>query len=274
MYLRLIADVLLLESYRTSLLQLKPIWTPAYIINAIVPSFTSDDEQLSSSSHKQNLVTADACFPQGTSTLNNLAIISILSWQASGQWSGNSFEAEGRHWDPYVFQLAVDRIVQNPSVQADPSTRLLAHMTILALYAPLVDITDLAYSISTRKAPTTPVNQCVRRWSSSSDVGIALEHSAQIIEIAYNSTTETSSANAQRSGHEVAFVGAPHDAHCVFNAALVTWITNQPSFARNTHSFRVAPSALKKACWVLMQLPIAAARAFVQMIEELDGPDD
>ncbi|PNY25650.1 Uncharacterized protein TCAP_04415 [Tolypocladium capitatum] len=273
---RLLADIFLLESYRTSLFQLKPILTPAYLAHTKLGVGDSSDNpstQLFNYVEQQasHLMTPDPSKPTTALSIGNLVLISIGSWLASGQWAESSYEANNRDWEPSVIHNAIGPMLRGNHPHIQVSTLLLSHMIIVALHAPLTGISDAAYSTAMQRKPTTAVIETIRSWRRSFDLSMALQHALQIIDV----TTKTIlSVDRTISGDKANYIEAPHDALCIFNAALVVWASKGARVTQTSGPDSASISHLGQAVFALLRMRLVVARSLskvLQTISKVEG---
>ncbi|UNI15371.1 hypothetical protein JDV02_001908 [Purpureocillium takamizusanense] len=265
---RLVADILLLESYRTSLFQLKPILTPAYLAHTSWGDAASADSysaQPLNYIQQQAFLLANQLEPKKELTLQKLILLSTSSWLGGGNWVGSSYEATNRDYDPAIIHASVDALIQNPCSTTNISARLFGHMIIVALHAPLSDLSEAAYSATMQREATPTMVGRIKSWRHSFDVETALEHALQIMDVVTMIPLIDLTAPAKRSG----YVEAPHDALCIFNAGLVIWASKHTSFRQTAERSSGSRSRLGQAVIVLKKMRLLLARNLGQVLQKL-----
>ncbi|KAJ6443563.1 fungal zn(2)-Cys(6) binuclear cluster domain-containing protein [Purpureocillium lavendulum] len=259
---RLVTDILLLESYRTSLFQLKPILTPACLAH------TGWGGGEAGSAQPLNFVEQQASHltsPESSElTFTSLLLISTSSWLAGGHWVGSSYEAANRDYDPAIIHASIDVLLQQSSSSSNISARLFSRMIIVALHAPLVDISDAAYSATMQRKPTTAMVECIRSWCRSFDVEVAVEHALHILD-----TMAAIPVPGQAGSVKEEYIEAPHDAHCVFSAALVIWASKHTKFRPTSEKSPEPMPQLRQAVQVLKRMRLLVARTLSQVLQKL-----
>lgn len=261
------ADILLLESYRTSLFQLKPILTPAYLAHTswgVTESPDSDTAQPFNYVQQQALHLMNPQTSKHDPILRKLIFVSTGSWLASGHWVGSSYEATNRDYDPAIIHASVDTLLQNSSPNKI-SARFFGHMIIVALHAPLSDISDAAYSATMQREPTPTMVDRIRSWCRSFDVQTALEHALQIMDV----VAMIPAMDLTISGERLGYIEAPHDALCIFNAGLVIWASRHTRFRQTAEKSPGSRSQLGQAVLVLKKMRLLLARTLGQVLQKL-----
>ncbi|OAQ75033.1 fungal zn(2)-Cys(6) binuclear cluster domain-containing protein [Purpureocillium lilacinum] len=264
---RLVADILLLESYRTSLFQLKPILTPAYLAHTswgVTESPDSDTAQPFNYVQQQALHLMNPQTSKHDPILRKLIFVSTGSWLASGHWVGSSYEATNRDYDPAIIHASVDTLLQNSSPNKI-SARFFGHMIIVALHAPLSDISDAAYSATMQREPTPTMVDRIRSWCRSFDVQTALEHALQIMDV----VAMIPAMDLTISGERLGYIETPHDALCIFNAGLVIWASRHARFRQTAEKSPGSRSQLGQAVLVLKKMRLLLARTLGQVLQKL-----
>lgn len=196
--------------------------------------------------------------------MGNLALLSISSWIASGQWVGSSYEAGNRAWEPSIIHTSIDAMLHHSRLQDQTPTLFFGHMIIVGLYAPLSDISEAVGAIIVQRDPTTATIQSIRSWCRSFDMSIALDHALRILDVA---TQRIAPMERPTIGGTVSYIEAPHDALCIFNAALVIWASKCAKFSRTVLVASSSATHLAQAITALKRMQIAIVRTLCQVLQ-------
>ena len=198
-------DVIMLEGYRASLLQLQPVLPSPYVDHIL--SLVQGTEQ-GTSKRPESL--AEPRYPY-----HQLGSICALSWFAtSANQCAAGFSAI-RSWRPEFIELCFQRFANLEQAEPNPSTQILIFTSLLGLHAPVEKYHDLAFDMTQKitQADDGALHQWLEQWRQSEDFDLALKYAAEILNqgqmIVSNATI-----------HE-----SPHDAICVYIATLTFQIS-------------------------------------------------
>lgn len=262
-------DLFLLESYRVSLFQLKPMFTPASLAasshNAL-PLHVGDSGGWIKAfllQQVQILSRKEPAEPLSDINHRTIPLISVASWFAQGRRLGESFEAANRQWQPSVIHSTLETYIKGISEKGEIFNLSLAHMTAISLYTPLSHINDAAYFVSTQQTPDASTSQVLQDWRHSFDMPKALRHASLLLECANDKIASSPTVSSYNE--------APHDGLCFFNAALVVWasLPAKEGWGTRSEGPLQAISLVLRAADVLNRLELAAASKMSQVLRVL-----
>ena len=197
-------DVLIVEAYRATMLQLQPILLPLHLqlVRNLVRTLESEDGPTLGSS------------APGDTFYQQLAAISAISWFTAGQPEGAYSHLGGQFWRVETIEFYFQRFtnIRSSEFLTMPSARILIFTNLLALHAPLEWFVDIAYMFLEQGLVSfnDTTARLLRQWQQGDHYNLALMHANQVLE-----TAETIVAKGSRH------VEAPHDAICVYLATLI-----------------------------------------------------
>ncbi|KAJ9620382.1 hypothetical protein H2204_012292 [Knufia peltigerae] len=208
-----INDILIIECYRTLLLQLQPSFARPHL--QLVQTLLGRLEH----SDPQNLLDTASV----TTFYQELSCIGSISWFAMSHPTGNCSSPMGQCWRPETIEMYSQRLLESKPTEFTemPSARTLLFTIVMALHTPLEHFQDIAHTIVAREGASrsaTPVElgdlhaRVLDQWTHSGHYDLALSHAGQIL----GAGEEIVASQRARRRFE-----ATHDAVCVFLATLV-----------------------------------------------------
>ena len=237
-------DVIILEGYRASLLQLQPILTSPYVDRIL--SLVHGMER-GTSNRSEALAEPHYSYHQ-------LGGICALSWFAKQCAPG--FSAI-QSWRLEFFELCFQRFADTEE-DPSPSMKILIFTSLLGLHAPLERYHDLFFYV---RQKTTSGNdgtsfQWLEQWQQSEDFDLALKYATEILN---QGQTIVSDATIYES---------PHDAICIYLATLTFRIS---IVGKRTDEFddEEIASFIERGRNLLTALKVNVAEAMSQIIDLL-----
>lgn len=217
---RLRGDLFVIECYRICLAQLPPVVRPDIARDYLAESQQSDSDPSPSHTASHTPFSSTASHNRSSKSpmidhedLHKIAAHLVLSWFSMGMWTETSKPFNPTLWRREVPELSLRRLQIDNRDSGDNAGILLFHMNICALHSPMELINSFAYSYAHLSDLSSSTIAVLRQWQKDEDCDISSWHAGEI----------------RRLGRQRMSLGddmpneAPHDALCVFLAALVGW---------------------------------------------------
>jgi hypothetical protein len=257
LYTRLFYDIVTIEALRFTLMQLPPILSP--FNTRYIPSYVNNMFNINSDAVLQCLNETPGQEISSDTTYQEIALIAVASWNASGRWSPQTYEAGNRRWRAEPIETALLRFTtHHKSVKSHCSSMILCYMIVLSLYVSFGILASTANCVMAKRQVPSHVEETRVNWMQSNDQVKAVRHAKALLDTAYEGLRRNSPVDAYQPGF-VADSGCegPHDAICIYLAALVLWATGRENNDSGLYSKDVG-----KAMECLESLKAAIAPSF------------
>ena len=249
----IITDALLLESYHTVLLQQSPLISPSSLPGVVLPPSRGQSEtHRTLLSYHLGMLNGPIRSTQQRASYLDIASLATSAHLCRGIYRPYMYEAVGRIRQPEVLCSALTAFAG----ELNPRQLFLCHTTIITLYAPMDDLRDMTFRTIAGIAVPTVLKTLLENWQKSHDAEIAVEHAADVMILAAQRILE---------GGEEVDMETPHDAYCVYIAAILLFHATDHSLAAAKRGYDCS-TALETAIRVLSQLKALVA---VKMKQDL-----
>ena len=260
--LLLIRDTLMLECYRTLIWQKRPSLILSSLSDVPVPQEVDDSSTNTIQLHQIDLLEATSSEKRHRPTLFNISCLYTLSHRFCGSYSIECYEAKDRLWSVETICTAFAKLASGSESDADRNNAALCHAIIMILCAPIDELREILYLMITSQEIPSNLARALQNWRRSSDCVIAVEHAEAILNIA-----EQKLLNHPFGMTNDAYNEMPHDAWCIYLAALVLW--RRPHGLDDEHR-STCRSALQIAIRLLGGLRVAVASKMLLVLKALD----
>ena len=148
----------------------------------------------------------------------DISCVSSASWLSSGSFNHKTYEANNRRWRIEKTEAAFLSLANHFKQSGTISHVILCHTNIVVLLAPIDKIYDVSLAATNREKLAPMIVKALETWQMSNDCSTALIHASEVLKVASQVVLRENAREASST-----YVESPHDAHCIFLCALVTW---------------------------------------------------
>lgn len=216
-----------IEALRFALMQLPPVLSP--FNTRYIPSYINNVFNINPNEILQCFNETPNQETSSDTAYQEIALIAVAAWNASGRWSPQTYEAENRRWRAELIETALLRFTtHHKSVQSHSSSMILSYMIVLSLNVSFSILVNTANCVMARRPVPSRVEETRANWMQSNDQAKAVRHAKALLETAYEGFRWNSPGESYQPGL-TADSGSegPHDAICIYLAALVLWATGR-----------------------------------------------
>lgn len=217
-------------------MQLPPVLSP--FNTRYIPSYVNNMFNINSDAVLQCLNETPGQEISSDTTYQEIALIAVAAWNASGRWSPQTYEAGNRRWRAELIETALLRFTtHHKSVKSQCSSMILCYMIVLSLHVSFGILVSTANCVMAKRQVPSHVEETRANWMQSNDQLKAVRHAKALLDAAYEGFRRNSPAEAYQSEF-AADSGSegPHDAICIYLAALVLWATGRENNGSNLYS--------------------------------------